>query len=333
MQRRNHYFHKKLSTISIKNGFFSIQKMQIFHRAAGGRTKTPPMPPGHTLPTPYLKYIHNTIPSAAQRAALCHLNLARGIHCEPSRDLFQIDAVSGLFCRARGMLLGWQLAYWIGGSFAATAVGDLFLSLRIASQEARYYALHAFGNAIIVILIAPDVFRFLSNPLAGLEGEYTDAPLAMTVGLHIFHCASQAKKLTAVDWAHHLISNMLVSFLCFPFRYGPIINWACLFVCGLPGGIDYFLLFLVKIGRLEKGREKSCNRMLNMWVRLPGIVSFVPFAFVCYQEGRASVHGGLMIAQSLLNCFNGIYFADRVVANHAVFAERSKTEAKAANGH
>jgi hypothetical protein len=224
------------------------------------------------------------------------------------------------------MLLGWSLVSWIGGSFALTAIGDLLLSAVVQSQEARYYALHALVNLVVVILIMPDIMRFLGDPLSGLEGAYTDGPLAATVGLHLFHCVSQAKKLTAVDWAHHLISNMLVSFLCFPFHYGPLMNWACLFVCGLPGGIDYLLLFLVKQQRLEKGQEKSINRLLNMWIRLPGIVSFVPFAYVCHMAGRTSVSGYLLVLQSLLNMFNGVYFADRVVANHACFVERAKAE-------
>lgn len=224
------------------------------------------------------------------------------------------------------MLLGWPLFYWIGGSFGLTAVGDLLLSTRIDSQEARYYFLHALVNLVVVILILPDVMRFLADPLAGLEGEYTDGPLAATVGLHMFHCVSQAKKLTAVDWAHHLVSNMLVSFLCFPFRYGPLMNWACFYVCGLPGGIDYALLFLVKQGVMTKAKEKSINRILNMWIRLPGIVAFVPFSYVIHMAGRSSVPAYLLVMQSLLNSFNAIYFADRVVANHAVFVERAKGE-------
>lgn len=192
------------------------------------------------------------------------------------------------------MLLGWPLAAWIGGSFALTAAGDAVMATaKINSQEARYYLLHAVVNLVVVVLIMPDVVAFIKDPLAGLEGEYTDGPLAATVGLHLFHCISQAKKLQLVDWVHHLISNMLVCGLCFPFHYGPLMNWACLYVCGLPGGIDYFLLFLVKQGHMEKRTEKRLNRFLNMWIRLPGIVAFVPFAYCCYAAGRSNVSGCL----------------------------------------
>ena len=61
------------------------------------------------------------------------------------------------------MLLGWALAAWIIGSFASTVAGDLLLRFGagIQSQEARYYALHALVNLIVVILIIPDIMRFL----------------------------------------------------------------------------------------------------------------------------------------------------------------------------
>ena len=109
-----------------------------------------------------------------------------------------------------------------------------------------------------------------------MSAPYSDVPLATTIGLHLFHCVSQYKSLTTVDWAHHLVSNMLVSFLCFPYDYGPLMQWGLLFICGLPGGIDYYLLTLVKLGTIAPSTEKRINRLLNTWIRAPGIVSCEP---------------------------------------------------------
>ena len=111
---------------------------------------------------------------------------------------------------------------------------------------------------------------------------------------------------------------MLVCALAFPFEYGLLLSWGCLFVCGLTGGIDYLLLFLYKLGKLEKSTEKRLNRALNMWVRLPGILSFPPLAYVCWAEGRTSVPGPVFSLQSVLNAINAIYFAQRVTENCAV---------------
>lgn len=213
---------------------------------------------------------------------------------------------------------------WIGGSFLACLFVDFALSrLSLVKEEkARWYLIHALVNTVVVILVAPDVVALLQDPLSGLDGKYTDAPLAATVGLHIFHCATQSSRLTSIDWAHHLVSNMLVSALVFPFRWGPLVSWGTLFVCGLPGGVDYYLLFLVKVNAVSKQSEKDCNRFLNVWIRAPGILAFPPIAYCCWASGRYHAPGWLLVVQSLLNGFNALYFADRVVANAAVSRDR-----------
>ena len=38
-----------------------------------------------------------------------------------------------------------------------------------------------------------------------------------------------------------------------------------------------------------------------MWIRLPGILSFVPFAYCCHAVGRTSVGPGLLTLQAVLN--------------------------------
>ena len=81
----------------------------------------------------------------------------------------------------------------------------------------RYNLVHALLNTYVVVAVVPDCYFVLTNPLEAMSAPYSDVPLATTIGLHLFHCVSQYKTLTAVDWAHHLVSNMLVSFLCFPF--------------------------------------------------------------------------------------------------------------------
>ena len=38
---------------------------------------------------------------------------------------------------------------------------------------------------------------------------------------------------------------------------------------GLPGGLDYLLLVLVKMKLIDAGTEKSLNQSLNVWIRSP----------------------------------------------------------------
>jgi hypothetical protein len=234
------------------------------------------------------------------------------------------------------VLLGTALLKAIAYPFLAIAALDLLLKAARGGggggggdASARWYLIHAVTNAVICALIAPDILALIRSPLAGLSADYTsDVPLAISVSLHLYHCASQAHKLTAVDWAHHLGGNMLVCALAFPFRYGPLLSWGILFVCGLPGGLDYACLFLVKCGIMTRLQEKRINRQLNMWVRLPGIVSFLPLSYVCWSTGACYVPWPILCVQSLLNLVNGVYFADRVVANAAVVEFKLIMEAK-----
>ena len=141
------------------------------------------------------------------------------------------------------MLLGVALVKAILYPFLAIAALDVLLkAVRVGGgdENARWYLIHAVTNGVICVLIGPDIVVLFRSPLEGLSASYaSDFPLAISVSLHLYHCVSQAHKLTAVDWAHHLGGNMLVCALAFPFRYGPLLSWGILFVCGLPGGLDY----------------------------------------------------------------------------------------------
>ena len=44
------------------------------------------------------------------------------------------------------------------------------------------------------------------------------------------------------------------------------------FVCGLPGGLDYVLLSLMKFGAIEKITEKRYNMWLQTGIRWPGVL-------------------------------------------------------------
>ena len=61
---------------------------------------------------------------------------------------------------------------------------------------------------------------------------------------------------------------------------GPCVNFNFLFVCGIPGGLDYYMLVRVKEGTMKSLDEKSINTNLNVWCRCPFLVSTVVLIFV-----------------------------------------------------
>lgn len=95
---------------------------------------------------------------------------------------------------------------------------------------------------------------------------------------------------------------------------------------GFPGGVDYFLLGLSKVGLCDHMVEKRVNANLNTWCRAPGVViSFV----LCYQ-GLLLGHSGealppglrppiwAMLLQLVLPIYNALYFGKQAVANYSV---------------
>ena len=112
---------------------------------------------------------------------------------------------------------------------------------------------------------------------------------------------------------------------------------------GLPGGIDYLLLVLVKLGYMKSLTEKAYNVRLQTWLRAPGCLahSFVTWgAFMRildmpYSPDKPRLPytlfpdhlfpiGLSMLFTITLFFWNGLFFQSRVVASHATHLERQR---------
>ena len=60
---------------------------------------------------------------------------------------------------------------------------------------------------------------------------------------------------------------LLLPAMCFQIVgcFGPVANFTNFFVCGVPGGLDYLMLALVKHGKILPLTEKYYNNILNVW--------------------------------------------------------------------
>ena len=69
--------------------------------------------------------------------------------------------------------------------------------------------------------------------------------------------------VTPADYFHH---GLFIPTIALPgqvYRWGPLSNFQAFFISGLPGGIDYLLLGLQKVGKLNHMTEKRINANLN----------------------------------------------------------------------
>ena len=192
----------------------------------------------------------------------------------------------------------------------------------LPTTSTRWFQLHCACNWVIVawtwaewwaLLWAPDPWVHVRTPTVNLEA------MNLATALHVYHVLFWPLK--PVDILHHVTSV----FVCCPLMHyldTVVMSWHLLIGTGLPGGIDYLFLTLVKYEVVPALVEKRVNAWLNAYVRAPlGVVgSFLTFAYLrqtpaVWKQWAA----GVVMATTY---WNATYFAKRAVESHAAYRVR-----------
>lgn len=195
-------------------------------------------------------------------------------------------------------------------------------SLLTSDYPGRWFLLHAVWNAGIVIACLPDVWTTLLDPgeACRADREYNLFPTLASMALHLYHCAAPWfwSKFTMQDFYHHIVFAIGgLGGLSVLWPWGPGANFAFLWLTGLPGGLDYLLLGLVKMGVVDRMHEKSINSWVNAWVRGPGCVVASAWTYAAWRKGKIGVPTAAVLLNVALIFCNGNYYSRRVVANEA----------------
>lgn len=199
--------------------------------------------------------------------------------------------------------------------------GEMVTGLR---RQTKWYLVHTIGNAVIVALVAKDTLKTFLDPINSLNdienyhslSNLRSWPIVIMSSIHLYHILLYFREMTDIDWIHHLGSGGLVGSTCTFYIRGSIVNHGLMFLCGLPGGIDYGLLSLNEFGVIDRMTEKRINRYLNMYIRLPGILSNAYASIVAYLYTDIPYNPAMGLLVLFLNCWNAIYFAQRVTENY-----------------
>ena len=196
---------------------------------------------------------------------------------------------------------------------------SLDLALTRLGVQGVYYAIHAFHNACIVYCSFHEVVQTLTD-----FNSIHDAPpnfrvLELCFALHFYHIALYFQKLRFDDWLHHGLMIGVALPIGGLIPSGSLLGYSLFFLTGLPGGIDYAGLFLVRNGWMTKRFQKYMNMNLATWIRSPGCVSVATYILA-----TTSVHatpwyyalGAYVVAG--LNFWNGQYFLQQVVYDAGV---------------
>ena len=203
-------------------------------------------------------------------------------------------------------------AAWIAAFFALFFGADRVLTAR--GLQGVYYAIHAAHNAAIVGITGPEVLLALTDFDAAVAAPQNFRALQLVFALHFYHIAAYWRKFRADDWLHHGLMIGIALPIGGLVPAGALLGYSLFFTTGLPGGIDYGLLFMNRNGWLRRETEKRVNTWLNVWVRSPGTVSLATLTAV--RISSIAPYSPLWwggIVTSLLNYWNGQYFMQQAV--------------------
>ena len=188
--------------------------------------------------------------------------------------------------------------------------------LTAARLEGVYYAIHAAHNAAIVGITGNEVIQALTNFEASIVAPQNFRALQLVFALHFYHIAAYWRKFRTDDWLHHILMIGIALPIGGLVPAGGLLGYSLFFTTGLPGGIDYALLFLNRNGWLHRNVEKRVNTWLNVWIRSPGTVSLA--TLTALRLSREVPYTSLWwggIITGVLNYWNGQYFMQQVVYN------------------
>lgn len=187
----------------------------------------------------------------------------------------------------------------------------------LPTTSTRWFQLHCVCNWIIVWWSWNEwwVLVWAKNPWTHVMTT-TNNLLSMNfaTALHIYHVLFWPLK--PIDVVHHVTSV----FVCCPLMHcmnTTVMSWHLLIGTGIPGGIDYLFLTLVKYNVLDSMVEKRINSWLNAYLRAPlGVIgSFLTFAYLRQTESKIKQMASFVIL--VTTYWNGTYFAKRAIESYA----------------
>jgi hypothetical protein len=227
--------------------------------------------------------------------------------------------------------IDWASPQWtFVGNLVAMSALFLFDKL-VAPPQARWFAIHSFGNLLAVLAAMNATLCTLSDPVESMSnlkyndssffGNATPWPIPIVNAIHIYHMV--AFKLSSADFFHHAVFALTMGSTGQLYRLGAFRSFLVFWLSGLPGGIDYFSLVLVKLGKLDGLTQKRNCAAINVWVRGPclvlsGFIIYLNYRYHGHEEGTGYPPMLVSALIAFLCVFNAQYYTKQSVANHAI---------------
>jgi len=162
----------------------------------------------------------------------------------------------------------YQFLYYNTYSLGLIFISDKFLCF-VINNKARWFQLHFIANMLISYLTYSNVIDIISYPqhshLALMPHENFAGSMALSI--HVYHCLFFP--LTKIDIIHH-ISSVFLSIPINLIYNVKTLHMFYFFLTGLPGGLDYLSLTLLKNNKIHYLTQKNFSSKQNVFIRIPG---------------------------------------------------------------
>ena len=148
--------------------------------------------------------------------------------------------------------------------------------------------------------------------------------------LHFYHLTCFVEALRVEDVVHHLLFGGGLGCFNFSLTWGRMTNLLIFFMTGLPGGIDYAMLVLVKSGHVARLTQKAICSNINTWLRVPGHVFTSSLMAICtWSDATGSLpYPSIVVGTVASLCLlNGVYYGEQAVGTFHRMAALSPTHA------
>lgn len=186
--------------------------------------------------------------------------------------------------------------------------------------EGTYYLIHFINNTIITYYTFPSVLYSYTNLYNYYDYNFNYHSVVLTFSLHSYHIYSYWNKLDYYDWLHHILMCVVALPLGIYIDMGCFLDHGLFYLTGIPGGLNYFMLFLTRNEYMKRITQKKYNNAINLWFRAPGCVSQVALSIVAViytYERYTQYQIYMMYIASFLIYWNGIFFMNMVCADYA----------------
>lgn len=189
---------------------------------------------------------------------------------------------------------------------------DFVITPHIKATNIRWIFLHIWINLVVTVFTAYDTFICLSDPDRCFTERWSNSiPYMMGVVSHVYHLAA-FKNLKFDDYLHHLTMAVLCAYFCWNYLQSRCINYGLFGLTGLPGGIDYVLLTLVKTGYIDKMVEKRFNVYNQVWFRNMFLQFGIGMFWYAFIKGKLNLMGVILASFTL---WNGHYYMHGTLAS------------------